>query len=106
MSKHQIQPECGEWAAGLGTRRPNLSRETKVLGANGDWKKTHIYSCLADHEQDWRLYPVNRNSAISGDRTLSARCDSTSSLDPSRSVTSLQLPESLVLKVRPFQRGS
>ena len=37
-SKHQMQPECGESAAG----RPNLSRQTKFFGANGDGEK-NIY---------------------------------------------------------------
>ena len=35
-TKHQIQPECGEWAGWRGTGRPNPSRETKFWGANGD----------------------------------------------------------------------
>ena len=36
VSKHQIQPECGERAGWRGTSRPNPSRETKFPGANGD----------------------------------------------------------------------
>ena len=36
MSKHQVQPEYGERAGWRGTGRPNLSRETKFSGANGD----------------------------------------------------------------------
>ena len=40
VSKHQIEPDCGERAAGWrGTGMPNLSRETKFSGANGDRKK-------------------------------------------------------------------
>ena len=31
-----IQPECGEIVGPRGTGRPNLSRETKFSGANGD----------------------------------------------------------------------
>ena len=36
VSKHQIQPGCGEWAGWRGTGQPNLTRETKLSGANGD----------------------------------------------------------------------
>ena len=36
VSKHQIQPECGEWAGWHGTGRLSPSRETKISGANGD----------------------------------------------------------------------
>ena len=36
VSKHQVQPECGELAGWRKTRRPNPSRETKFSGANGD----------------------------------------------------------------------
>ena len=35
-SKHQIQPECGEWTGWRGTGRSNPSRETKFSGANED----------------------------------------------------------------------
>ena len=41
--------------------RPNLSRETKFSGANGD---KDIFPCLADHDQDWQAYPVDLYSAI------------------------------------------
>ena len=36
MSKHQIQPECGEWADLRGTRWRNLSSQNEFSGANGD----------------------------------------------------------------------
>ena len=36
VSKHQIQPEYGERAGWRGTGWPNLSREAKFSGANGD----------------------------------------------------------------------
>ena len=36
ISKHQIQPGCGERAGWRGTGRPNLTRDTKLSGANGD----------------------------------------------------------------------
>ena len=36
MSKHQIQPVCGEWAGWRGTGRSNPSLEAKFSGANGD----------------------------------------------------------------------
>ena len=34
VSKHQIQPECGELAGWRGKGRPNLSGEIKFSGAN------------------------------------------------------------------------
>ena len=51
MSKHQIQPECGECAGGRGKGQPNPSRETKFSGANGGRENIH-FPCAADHEQD------------------------------------------------------
>ena len=40
VRKHQThQPECGDEQANNGTGRPNLSRETKFSGANGDGGK-------------------------------------------------------------------
>ena len=36
MSKHQIQPECGERVGCGGTGRLNPSRETKFSDSNGD----------------------------------------------------------------------
>ena len=46
VSKHQILPECGEWAGWHETGRPNLSRETKFPGGNGD---KEIFPWSADH---------------------------------------------------------
>ena len=43
VSKHQIQPEYGEWAGLRGTGRSNPSRETKFSGANGD-RENGIFS--------------------------------------------------------------
>ena len=34
VSKHQTQPECGEWAGWHETGRPNLSQETGSAGVN------------------------------------------------------------------------
>ena len=51
-NKHQIQPECGDEQADAGRDWPNLSRETKFSGANGD-KEIFIFLASADHEQDW-----------------------------------------------------
>ena len=36
VSKHQIQPEYGEWAGWRGTGRLNPSREVKISGTYGD----------------------------------------------------------------------
>ena len=45
--------------SGLG--RPNLLRETKISGANGDTGKNAMqhFFCSADHEQDWQPYSVD-----------------------------------------------
>ena len=42
VSKHQIQPECGEYAGWHETGRPNLSHETKFSGVNGNKKKIPV----------------------------------------------------------------
>ena len=42
---------------------PNPSCETKFLGANGDGE-IFIFPCSADHEQDWKPYPVDPSLAI------------------------------------------
>ena len=47
---------------------PNLSRETKFSGANGDRQKNN-FPCSADHEQDWQPYTVDPYSAVSGGYT-------------------------------------
>ena len=67
VSKHQIQPGCGEWAGWGWTGPPNLTRETKLSGAKGDRK--FRFPCSADHEQDWQTYPVDAESAESYDHT-------------------------------------
>ena len=54
VSKHQIQPEWGEWADWHETGRPNLSHELKSSGVNGN---KEIFPCSADHGQDWQAYP-------------------------------------------------
>ena len=49
------------------TGRLNLSRETQFTGACGQGN-SHL-PCSADHEQDWRPYPVDPYSAICDDHT-------------------------------------
>ena len=57
VSKHQIQPECGDEQADAGrdcrTRlaRPNFRRERGQGNIH--------FPCLADREQDWQRYPVD-----------------------------------------------
>ena len=58
VSKQRNQPEYGEWAGLRGTGLPNPSHETKSSGASGD-REILIFSCSADHEQDWQPYPVD-----------------------------------------------
>ena len=61
VSKHQIQPEDGEWAGWRGTGRLNPSRETlRHVRGQGNT----IFPCSTGHEQDWQLYPVDPYSAI------------------------------------------
>ena len=38
---------------------PNLSREIKFSGANGDREIFIHFPCPADYEQDWQPYPVD-----------------------------------------------
>ena len=63
VSKHQIKPECGEWAGWCETGRLKPSREIKFSGTNGDWGNIRI-PCSADHEQDWSPHPVDPCSVI------------------------------------------
>ena len=44
------------------------SRGTKLSGSNED-RETYIFSCSADHEQNWQSYPVDPYSAESADNT-------------------------------------
>ena len=46
VSKHQVQPECGEQVDLCRTRRPNLSREIKFSGANGDKENIYIFPVI------------------------------------------------------------
>ena len=63
LSKHQIQPECGERAAYRGTGRPNPSRETKFWGVNGDGEK-FIFTVQLTMSRIGNLpYPVDPYSA-------------------------------------------
>ena len=68
VSKHQIQPECGEWAGWHETGRPNLSRETEFSGVNGD-KENFPWS--ADHVNRIGNLPVDLYSAICYDNSSS-----------------------------------
>ena len=56
VSKHQILPECGEWAGWHETGRPNLSRETKFPGGNED---KEIFPWSADHVNRIGNLPVD-----------------------------------------------
>ena len=67
VSKHQIQPEYGdEQADADGTAEP-VSRDQIFRHARG--QGNIIFSCSADHEQDWQPYPVDPYSAICDDHT-------------------------------------
>ena len=68
VSKHQIQPECGERAGYRGTGLPNLSRETISREEREQGKVHFLFS--ADGEQDWQPYPVDSYLAISHEHTV------------------------------------
>ena len=70
VSKHQIQPECGEWTGRRGTGRRTVSCETQFSCANGD-REIFIFPCSADDEQDWQPYPVDSYSALGDGHTYS-----------------------------------
>ena len=46
--------------------RPNLNRETKLSGANGD-RENSVFPVVDDQEHDWRSYPVDAQSADGDD---------------------------------------
>ena len=62
-SKHQIQPECGECAGCRGTGRPNMSRETKFSGANGD-REIFIFPVQLTTSRIGNLIPGDPYSGI------------------------------------------
>ena len=59
VTKHQIQPECGDKQAAVGRdgriclARPNSREEVMFL-----------FPCLADHEQDWQPHLIDPYFAI------------------------------------------
>ena len=55
VSKHQIQPECGDEQAEAGPDCRTPSRETKFSGANGDREKS--------------IFPVQLNTSRIGNLT-------------------------------------
>ena len=69
VSKHHIQPECGERAGWRWTGRPNPYRENKLSEARtGTW--SNYFPCSANHEKDWEPCPVDPYSAIIRDDHL------------------------------------
>ena len=57
VSKHQIQPEYGD-------EQPDAGRDYRIRLArpNSQRDRRHgniHFLCSADHEQDWRTYPVD-----------------------------------------------
>ena len=72
VSKHYIQAKCGECAGWRKMRRPNLSRQTKFSGANGEREKC-IFLSSAKNEQDWQPYPVDPYYAESADHAYPDR---------------------------------
>ena len=71
VSKHQIQPEYRDEqadAARDGTAEP-VSRDQILRRERG--QGNIIFSCSADHVQDWQPYPVDPNSCSMCDHTKS-----------------------------------
>ena len=68
VSKHQIQREYGEMSRLTrdGTAEP-VSRDQILRHARGQGNINFL--CSADHEQDWRPYPVDPYSTICDDHT-------------------------------------
>ena len=67
LSKHQIQPEYGDEQAVRDGTAELISRDQTLRHARG--QGNIIFSCPADHEQDWQPYPVDPYSAICDDHT-------------------------------------
>ena len=66
VSKHHIQPECGEWAGWRGTVRLNPSCEAKFSGANED-RENVIFHVHTTTSRIGNLYPVDSYSARGDD---------------------------------------
>ena len=62
VSKHQIQLEYGDEQADAGRDAEPVSRDQILRHARGQGN-IH-FPCSADHEQDWRPYPVDPYSAM------------------------------------------
>ena len=58
VSKHQIQPECGEVAGLRWTGRPNPSRETNFPGANRN-REIFIFPVQMTTSRIANPYPVD-----------------------------------------------
>ena len=67
VSKHRIQPECGEGAGWRGTGQPNPARETKCSGANED-RETSFF-LFSWPRAGLATYPVDPYYAESADHT-------------------------------------
>ena len=67
VSKHQIQPEYGDEQADAGRDCKPVSRDQILRHARE--QGNIIFPCSADHEQDWKPYPVDPYSAICDDHT-------------------------------------
>ena len=75
VSKHQIQPECGEFSRLKrdGTAEP-VSRD-QILRRERGQGNIH-FPCPADHEQDWQPYPVDSYSVLCDVITIHGRVGS------------------------------
>ena len=71
ISKHQIQPEYGDWQADAGRDCQHVSRDQILRRERG--QGNIIFPCSADHEQDWQSYPVDQYSCYMCDRTYILR---------------------------------
>ena len=70
VRKHQIQPECGDEQADVGTGLPNTSREIKFSGANGD-REEFMFLVQLTTSRIGNLTRLIPTLAICDDHTLS-----------------------------------
>ena len=61
VSKHQIQPECGDEKADAG--RDCRTLLARIISQARTVTGKYFFPCSADHEEDWQPYPVDPYSA-------------------------------------------
>ena len=57
VNKHQIKPEYGDEQVDAGRDSRTHLAKSNSQAQTGTEK--HLFLCSADHEQDWRRYPID-----------------------------------------------